>query len=113
MNMIDHIVSRRGGEVYATVEFIPDEKIDFFFRGRLLRNDFPAELLALVAEYEGIVEDMVFSLVDEVEERIYAYDLGLREMGVGVFNLSIGTHGEISFFTKYPTGSGFKDRYPG
>jgi len=111
--MIDTIFSRKNKQAYAVVDYSQDEEIEFYFRGRIIESSFPAELLALIEEYNGIVDDMALSLVDEVEEKIYAYDLGLKARDSRIFNISIKNKDEISFFTKYPTGNGFRDEYPG
>jgi hypothetical protein len=110
--MRDWIISGRTGEIYAEVDILKDEKIEYFYCGSIIKSSMPNELVKLIDEYEELVSGCVISLLDEVEEEIYKYDLRLKLLNAKIFNVSIKYKNIIEFFTKYPTSKGFVDAYP-
>lgn len=110
--MKDWIISGKTGETYGEVEIRRDKSIDYFYVGEIVKYDFPSDLASLIDEYDELVNACVLSLLDEVEERIYWYDLKLKALGTRIFSLCIKEKKTITFFTKYPTGQGFKDSHP-
>ncbi|MFC4158653.1 hypothetical protein [Chitinimonas lacunae] len=111
--MQDFIVSGKTGEVYAEVDIFEDDSMAHFYGGEILDYRFPAELANLVAAYDEAVNTMTLGTLDELESKIYAYDLRLKEMGCKIFDLYIEDKELVTFFTKYPSGDGFLDDYPG
>jgi hypothetical protein len=109
--MIDSIVGK-DGKIYAIVEFYPDSHVAHCFRGKVIEYMFPDDLAELIQEYTELVDGMVLSVLDEIEEKIYGYGLKLRGMNVLVFNLELKNKTDIIFFDKYPTGNGFVDEFP-
>jgi hypothetical protein len=110
--MRDWIISGRTGEIYAEIDFIKNEAIDYFHSGKIVSYLIPNELAELIDEYDELVSGCVLTLLDEVEEKIYQYDLRLKLLGIKIFGVSIKEKNMIEFFTKYPTGKGFLDDYP-
>lgn len=109
--MLDHIVSYRTNKVYATIEYEKHCDIKHFFQGTILEFAFPETLHNLISEYDEILSEMALSLLDEVEEKIQAYDLRLEKANERIFCVVIKDKREISFFIKYPTSHGFRDVY--
>jgi hypothetical protein len=110
--MIDRILSKHG-EVIAVIDYRADEDIPYCFSARILENRFPQELVALIDEYNSLVDEGALSLLDEVEERIYAYGLRLTEREEKLFCIRLDDEASMWFFTRYPTGGGFASDYPG
>jgi hypothetical protein len=110
--MRDWIVSGKTGEIYAEVDIRRDESMDYFYAGDILEYSFPSELSGLIDEYDELVSACVLSLLDEVEEKIYSYDLKLKVLDAKIFSLCIKEKATITFFTKYPTSKGFADNHP-
>ena len=110
--MRDWIISGRTGEIYAEVDILKDERIDYFYSGKIIKYAMPNELMKLIDEYEELVSGCVISLLDEIEEEIYKYDLRLKLLNIKIFNVFIKDKNIIEFFTKYPTSKGFLDAYP-
>ncbi|NBF06712.1 hypothetical protein GV819_31045 [Pseudomonas sp. Fl5BN2] len=110
--MQDYIFSYRTKEVYALIEYEKEEGAEHYYIGRVLEFGFPDNLCELIGEYNELVDAMALSLLDEVEEKIYWYDLMLKSSGNRIFNISLKDKEHISFFLKYPTSNGFLDRYP-
>lgn len=110
--MRDWIISDKTGETYAEVEIRRDERIDYFYTGEIVQYKFPSDLANLIDEYSELVSACVLSLLDEVEEKIYSYDLKLKLLGTNIFSPCIKEKATITFFTKYPTGNGFLDDHP-
>lgn len=109
--MIDRILSKHG-EVIAVIDYRADEDIPYCFFARVLENRFPQELVALIDEYNGLVDDCVLSLLDEVEQRIQAYGLRLAERDEKLFSIRLDNEAFMRFCTRYPTGHGFMPDYP-
>lgn len=110
--MKDYILSNKNNEVYATIEFKKREDIAYCYEGQIVEFNFPDDLYNLIIDYDEIIKAMAISLLEEVEEEISKYDLRLLKMNEKVFDLVIENKQKISFFTKYPTSSGFLDSYP-
>ncbi|EHR8838585.1 hypothetical protein ABJ851_004271 [Shigella flexneri] len=110
--MKDYIFSNKNNEIYATIDFKKREDIDYYYEGRIIEFNFPDHLYNLIIDYDEIIKAVAISLLDEVVDEISKYDLRLVGMNEKVFNLVIEDKQKISFFTKYPTSSGFLDSYP-
>lgn len=110
--MKDWIVSGKTGEVYAEVDIRENEGIEYCYTGEIVGYNFTSELADLIDEYDELVSKCALSLLDEVEEKIYSYDLKLRILDKRIFSPSIKQKKTITFFTKYPTGNGFVDTHP-
>lgn len=110
--MRDYLAGR-GGEIYATFDYVPDAEIEHYFRGEIIDYRLPSELTGLLAEYSEILDGMALSLLDEVEAKIASYQLHLKNAGTSVFNLEIVNKTSLTFFDRYPTAKGFIDRHPG
>ncbi|MBA8501828.1 hypothetical protein HVZ03_02270 [Escherichia fergusonii] len=110
--MIDCIYSNKNDEIYATIEFEKREDIAYCYEGRIVEFNFSEHLYNLIIDYDEIIKAMALSLLDEVEEEISKFDMRLMTMNEKVFCLVIEDKHNISFFTKYPTSSGFLDSYP-
>ncbi|MDP9604414.1 hypothetical protein EJP69_09140 [Variovorax gossypii] len=109
--MIDRIVSKHG-EVFAVIDYRADEDVPYCFSARVLENRFPQELVALIDEYNSLVDDGVLSLLDDVEEQIYAYGLRLIDLDEKLFCIRLDDETSMWFFTRYPTAGGFVSDYP-
>lgn len=110
--MIDRILSKHG-EVIAVIDYKADEDIQYCFSAQILENRLPKELVALIDEYNGLVDDGVLSLLDEIEQRIYAYGLRLMDRDEKLFCIRLDDEASIWFCTRYPTAAGFVPDYPG
>lgn len=110
--MKDFIVSGKTGETYAVVELRKDKNIEFFYEGDILEYQFPAILADLIDEHDELISGFSIALLDEVEEKIYEYELRLKLSNTKIFSPCIKEKKLITFFTKYPTSRGFVDDYP-
>ncbi|NMY71737.1 MULTISPECIES: hypothetical protein [Pseudomonas] len=110
--MKDYIISYRTKEKYALIEYKKEDEIEYYCTGRILKFSFPKKLHELINEYNELVNTITLSLLDEIEEKIYWYDLMLKSSENRIFNISLKENEYISFFLKYPTSDGFLDRYP-
>lgn len=110
--MIDCIASK-DGEVFAVIDYRPDEDIPYCFFGKILENRFPEALVALIDEYNALVDGCVLSLLDEVEDRIHAYGLRLVERGERLYVVRLDDAASMWFATRYPTADGFVADFPG
>lgn len=110
--MRDWIVSGKTGETYAEVDIRRDESIDYCCVGEIIEYNFPSDLASLIDEYDELVNACVLSLLDEVEEKIYSYDLRLKMQDAKIFSPYIKEKATITFFTKCPTSKGFADDHP-
>lgn len=111
--MKDYIISFRENERYALIEYNRVDKFDHYYEGVIIEYYFPEIITSLIEERNGIIDDMAISLLDEVEEKLYSYHIGLKENGSLIFDIEIIDRDKISFFTKYPSSQGYLDRYPG
>lgn len=110
--MKDYIFSSKTQKEYALIEYKNEEIIENYCTGKILTFDFPKNLYDLLGEYNELVDAMSLSLLDEIEDKIYWYDLMLKFSGNRIFNISLKEDEQISFFLKYPVADGFLDRYP-
>ncbi|WP_420212038.1 hypothetical protein ACN8ZM_18935 [Burkholderia aenigmatica] len=106
--MID-CIQGRDGRVYAVIDYFPDSNVEHCFNGKIIEYNFPDELAALIDEYVSLVDGVVLSLLDGVEERIHEHGLMLKGKGAYIFNLEIYKKTDVVFFDRYPTGRGFLD----
>lgn len=109
----DHILSKRNNKILGFVEVYKDSKIPFLYSGKIVQNNFPKELVLILDNYVNAVNDLTFSILDEIEEEINKYDLYLDNRNIKIFLPYIDEENqEIFFYTKYPSSSGFLDDYP-
>lgn len=109
--MKDYIVSFRENEKYALIEYNRVDKFDHYYEGVIIESYFPEEITFLIEERNGIINDMAISLLDEVEVKLYSYQIGLKENCSMIFDIEIIDGNKISFFTKYSSSQGYLDRY--
>ncbi len=109
--VFDCIFSNKYEKIYASLDCCKEKGGEYYYSGLLVEQNFPDRLLFLINEYNDLVSGMVLSLLDEVEEEIYGYDLMLKNSGARLFNLSFEEGNRITFFTRYPTSQGFRDHY--
>lgn len=107
----DYIYSCSESRVFATVYVKKSAENEFEYLGEIIENEFPEPLINAINEFHDAVEDLTFSVLDEIEDRIYGYDLELKDTQVKIHGISINGN-SISFFTKYPSGSGYQDSRP-
>ncbi|EIO7469117.1 hypothetical protein ABL602_004621 [Salmonella enterica subsp. enterica] len=111
--MKDYIISFRENKECALIEYHRVDKFDHYYEGVIIESYFPKEITFLIEERNGVIDAMAISLLDEVEEKLYSYHIGLKENGSMIFDIEITDGNKISFFTKYPSSQGYLDRYPG
>ncbi len=110
--MKDYIISFRENKKYALIEYNKVDRFDHYYEGVIIESYFPEEIIFLIEERNGIIDDMAISLLDEVEEKLYSYHIGLKDNGSMIFDIEIVDGNKISFFTKYPSSQGYLDSYP-
>lgn len=54
--MIDRILSK-DGDVFAVIDYKADEDVPYCFFGKILENRFPKKLVALIDEYNALLDD--------------------------------------------------------
>lgn len=109
----DFIINAETNEVYAQVSVHTVEGSPYRYEGELLTDHFPAALIARIQEYDDAANEMLFTLLDDIEKEINKFHLALRDLKSKVFTLGIyPDEGRITFYTKYPSGAGFLDDSP-
>ncbi|CAM4009822.1 hypothetical protein [Saccharibacillus endophyticus] len=104
----DYIFSRTLDRRVAEVEYLKrSQQVDNYFYGKIVKSNMPPRLAWLIQEYDELVKNVVISLLDEVEEEIYTYDLQLESSGERVSGISL-IEDDISFFS----GPSVHDEYP-
>jgi len=111
--MKDFIVNQRTGQTYAEIDLMRDDCLPYLYEATVLKDAFPSELVALINERDELVSLASISLLDEVEERLQEFQLGLRDLREKIFSPVFERSGSLKFFTRYPTAHGFCDDYPG
>lgn len=111
--MIDEIVMTKNGntESIARIEYRESDEYPFSYRGNLLSDKFSARLKELINEYHELVAGAALTLLDDVEQEIYSFNLHLKEAGFMLHAITFKGD-EVSFFSKYPSGQGFMDHHP-
>lgn len=109
----DYIISKENNKILGFIEVHKDPKIPFLYSGKIIQNNFPKELVLILDDYVNAVNDLIFSILDELEEDISKYNLYLDNRNVKIFLPHIDEENqEISFYIKYPSFNGFLDNYP-
>ncbi|OCG17731.1 hypothetical protein A9G45_08180 [Gilliamella sp. HK2] len=108
----DYIVSFRDKQRYALIEYKKIEKFDHYYEGVIIESHFPKAVTFFINECNLIINDMAISLLDEIEEKLYSYDIGLENSCSRIFDIEFIDKNKISFFTKYPSSRGYLDKYP-
>lgn len=104
----DYIFSRTLNHRVAEIEHLKrSQQVEDYFYGKIVNNHMPPRLVWLIQEYDELVKNVVISLLDEVEEEIYTYDLQLESSGERVSGISL-IEDDISFFS----GPAVHDEYP-
>ncbi|OWA37689.1 hypothetical protein B9G55_06480 [Saccharibacillus sp. O16] len=93
----DYIVSGSRNERYARIEYAHSRELEYYCHGRMLENRFPERLSWLLEEYDQLVQHVIMTLIDDVEEEIFTYDLHLENTGQRIHTLML-TGDEVSFF---------------
>lgn len=110
--MKDFIISGKNGKVYAEVDLHEHKTIKYSYTGLIVKNNFPDVITQLIIEHDELICGFSMILLDDVEERLYEFDLRLKILGKKIFSPSFKQGNLIEFFTKYPTSKGFIDDYP-
>ncbi|MCQ4085353.1 hypothetical protein [Saccharibacillus sp. JS10] len=97
--IIDYIISYSQNKRLAQIEYRPSRQIDDYFYGKVLEQQFPPRLVWLIHEYDELVQHVVMTLLEEVEEEIHTYDLRLESSNRRIYNVMLMEH-DISFFTQ-------------
>jgi len=104
----DYIFCRKLNQRVAEIEHLKrSQQVDHYFYGKIVKINMPPRLIWLIQEYDELVKNVVISLLDEVEEEIYTYDLQLESSGERVSGISL-IENDISFFS----GPAVHDEYP-
>ncbi|MCY0910639.1 hypothetical protein [Massilia antarctica] len=109
--MKDFIISGKSGEVYAEVELHKDETIEYFYIAHIVKDSFPDVVVQLIVEHDELVRGFSMILLDDVEEKLYEYDMRLQGLNKKIFSPCFKMDKIITSYTKYPTGNGFMDDY--
>jgi hypothetical protein len=107
----DYIYSSKSNKDYALVKVYKNPGNEFEFIGEININKFPPELLALIKEYHDALDKMMFPVVEGIEDKIFSYDLKLKQSNIPIYCLSIDNE-KISFFSQYPTANGYLNERP-
>ncbi len=107
-DLCDYIFSRTLNQRVAEIKHLRrSQQVEDYFYGKIVQNHMPPRLTWLIQEYDELVKNVVISLLDEVEEEIYTYDLHLESSGDRVSGISL-IEDDISFFS----GPAVHDEYP-
>ncbi|GEM_PF-5095781 len=93
----DYIVSGSRNERYVRIEYAHSRELDHYCHGVVLEKRLPERLAWLLEEYDQLVQHFVMTLIDDVEEEIFTYDLHLESTGQRIHTLMF-TGNEVSFF---------------
>lgn len=107
----DYIVSHTRNERVAEIEYRPSRQLDDYFYGKVLENRLPSRLSWLIQEYDELVQHVVMTLLDEVEEEIHTYDLRLEHSNQRIYNLML-MGDDLSFFTQPASFDEYPDHLP-
>jgi hypothetical protein len=66
----------------------------------------------LIVEHDELVRGFSMILLEDVEEKLYEFDMRLQILNKKIFSPRFKPDKTITFYTKYPTGKGFIDDYP-
>ncbi|MWP61169.1 hypothetical protein [Gilliamella sp. Pas-s25] len=110
--MKDYIISFRDKQRYALIEYNKIDKFDYYYEGVIIESNFPEEVIFFINECHATINDMAISLLDEIEKKLYLYDIGLEKNCSRIFDIQFIDKNKISFFTKYPSSRGYLDKYP-
>lgn len=108
---IDKIFSKKLGCELATIiiESISSDKISY--KGKIIENQIPIELLNKILEYEYIINNQMFSILDRISREINSYGLYLNSNKKKIFDVYINDN-VIEFSLKFLTSTGYMDDYP-
>lgn len=73
------------------------------YTGKLLNinyNNFPRELNELLKEKEDLINNLVFSLIDDIDLKINKFDIYLEKSEAKIYNLYMNSDNEIDFLIK-------------
>ncbi|MEJ8302738.1 hypothetical protein [Saccharibacillus sacchari] len=107
----DYIVSHTRNERVAKIEYRPSRQLDDYFYGKVLENRLPSRLSWLIQEYDELVQHVVMTLLDEVEEEIHTYDLRLERSNQRIYNIML-LGDDLSFFTQPASLGEYPDHLP-
>ena len=102
----DFIISNENK--FAEIEITAETRIKYYFSGKIIQNDFPVELIELIDEYNAYIDQLSFSLIDPILDKIKMYNLKLNLNAEKIFNPKFSIDKKIIyFFKKYPTSTVF------
>lgn len=107
----DYIYSGRMKEDFAFVQVKRNQKNIFEYTGIIIVNMIPPSLAAIIKDYHNAIDNYLFSILDELEDKIYYYDLQLKKSHQKIHHLSIYNN-TISFFIRYPSSNGYLESRP-
>lgn len=94
------LILNKDGEVVATLHHVTFDKVCNAWLGDIAFVAAPLGLQQLLERLEELVEDQVFSLVDEVQASVDAYELTVRFSDGGslrIYDLYVSKSGGFSF----------------
>lgn len=91
------LILDRNGKRLGHIDF---EKSDDWCVGKIEFLDFPEGLRNLCQEYEGLVNDLVFSLLDELEQKIDEFGLRLASCEEQIYEFQLMNGDDIAFKLK-------------
>ena len=84
-NIKDHILSKRNNKILAFIDVYKDSKIPFLYSGKIVQNNFPKELVLILDNYVNAVNDLTFSIFDEIKEEInMIYQIEFLQFGLSI-----------------------------
>lgn len=88
-------IADHSGNVLAVVDVV--EYVPRKYKGRIISSNFPEDLTHLLNEFQELAESQVFSLIDEVAERIAGFALVFTLTGSEIHDLQVYNGELISF----------------
>jgi hypothetical protein len=107
----DYIYSGTRNENFALIAVQKNQKNEYEYIGEILINRFPKDVLTLILDYKHTIEELMFPLVESIEDEIYSYDLKLKYSNTCIHCISIDNC-KIRFFIKYPSAKGYLSNRP-
>ena len=90
-----YVIDNNRGEKVATV-LIEKIKGDFC-SGKIMKHSFTKAQIDTIIEHEEMINNQVFSLSDEMENKINSLEFSLRDSHQKIYDLQIWNLKEISF----------------
>jgi hypothetical protein len=110
-NITDYIYSGTRKKDFALIKVNKNPINEYEYIGEILINIFPKDLLNLIEEYHHAIEELMFPIVESIEDGIYEYDLKLKNSNTSIHCIYIDNC-KIRFFTQYPSANGYLSKRP-